>query len=413
MTKYFLITLTQDSQIQHFRPLGVYNISAVVFRAPHRTGPGNPAYGTDLHSDIGHLTENASLWTPDEGYNYFANLNMKSEDQLQDGRGRGGVVEATVRVRRPGQHQQRNDRITPSLSLAVKILGNRRMIKGFHQYSTIPLKMAVSIPHSLREKLLRNEVASTLSVKLVKSVELPMMAKTAGFDGILVDMEHSSFDLETTSQLCVAALYAGISPIVRVPSKDPFFVSRVLDGGALGVIVPHIRSVQDARDVVAAAKFQPIGTRSSTNGLPHYQFRTIPAKVSNPVTDEATMVIPMIETLEALELVDEIAAVDGVDSLLIGTNDLTAEMGIPGDYENPRLSDAYERTIAACNRRGKWVGVGGLHARMDLVEKFCQMGARWVMAATDGPLLIAGATKRASEMASLSARATAMGNGSS
>ncbi|WQF80373.1 Putative hpcH/HpaI aldolase/citrate lyase domain, pyruvate kinase-like domain superfamily [Colletotrichum destructivum] len=266
--------------------------------------------------------------------------------------------------------------------------------------------MSISIPHSLREKLLRNEVASTLSVKLVKSVELPMMAKTAGFDGILVDMEHSSFDLETTSQLCIAALYAGISPIVRAPSKDPFFVSRILDGGALGVIVPHIRSVQDARDVVSAAKFQPVGTRSSTNGLPHFQFRTIPAKVSNPVTNDATLVIPMIETLEALELVEEIAAVEGVDSLLIGTNDLTAEMGIPGDYENPRVTEAYQRTIDACNRHGKWVGVGGLHSRLDLVEKFCQMGARWVMAATDGPLLIAGATKRASEMASLSARAT-------
>ncbi|OLN87137.1 4-hydroxy-2-oxo-heptane-1,7-dioate aldolase 3 [Colletotrichum chlorophyti] len=259
--------------------------------------------------------------------------------------------------------------------------------------------MAVSIPHSLKEKLLRREVASTLSLKLVKSVELPMMAKTAGFDGILVDMEHLSFDLETTSQLCTAALYAGIAPI------------RILDGGALGVIVPHIRSVQDARDVVAAAKVQPIGTRSSTNELPHYQFCSIPAKISNPVTNEATLVIPMIETLEALELVDEIAALEGVDSLLIGTNDLTAEMGIPGDYENPRLTEAYERTIAACNKHGKWVGVGGLHSRLDLVEKFCKMGARWVMAATDGPLLIAGATKRATEMASFNARATGKKNG--
>ncbi|KAJ0274558.1 hypothetical protein COL940_009244 [Colletotrichum noveboracense] len=263
--------------------------------------------------------------------------------------------------------------------------------------------MAVSIPHSLKEKLLRNEVASTLSVKLVKSVELPMMAKTAGFDGILIDMEHSSFDLETTSQLCIAALYAGISPIVRAPSKDPFFVSRILDGGALGVIVPHIRSVQDARDVVAAAKFQPIGTRSSTNGLPHYQFRTIPAKVSNPVTNDATLVIPMIETLEALELVDEIAGVEGVDSLLIGTNDLTAEM----DSQRP-ISE--QLRLATSTENG---GVGGLHSRMDLVEKFCQMGARWVMAATDGPLLIAGATKRAAEMASLSVRATSATNGKS
>ncbi|KAF0635964.1 hypothetical protein FPSE5266_02355 [Fusarium pseudograminearum] len=258
-----------------------------------------------------------------------------------------------------------------------------------------------SIPHSMREKMLRDEVAYTMTIKLCKSIEIVGMAKTAGFDGLFLECEHSSMDLESTSQLCVAALYCGISPIVRVPSKDPCFVSRVLDGGALGVVVPHIRSVQDAQDVVNAAKFQPIGFRSSTNGLPQHSFRSIPAKQSNPITNEATLVIPMIETLEALELVDEIAALPGVDSLLIGTNDLTAEMGIPGDYENPRVTEAYARTIAACQKHGKWLGVGGLHARLDLVEKFCKMGARWVMAATDGPLLMGAASKRATEMSAL------------
>jgi 2-keto-3-deoxy-L-rhamnonate aldolase RhmA len=262
----------------------------------------------------------------------------------------------------------------------------------------------ITLHNSMREKLLRDEVAYTLSVKLVRSIELPMMAKTAGFDGILIDMEHSSFDMDTTGQLCMAALYAGIAPIVRVPSKDPFFISRVLDGGALGIIVPHIRSVQDAKDVVAAAKFQPQGHRSSTNGLPHFQFRSIPALKSNPIVNANTLVIPMVETLEAVECVEELAALDGVDSLLIGTNDMTAEMGIPGDYENPRLTEVYQKTIDACNKHGKFVGIGGLHARLDLVEKFCVMGARWVMAATDGPLLLGGATKRAAEMSELSQR---------
>ncbi|KAJ8111169.1 hypothetical protein OPT61_g6171 [Boeremia exigua] len=265
----------------------------------------------------------------------------------------------------------------------------------------------ITLNNSLREKMMNDEVAYTLSVKLVRSVELPMMAKTAGFDGILIDMEHSSFDLDTTSQICIAALYAGIAPIVRVPSKDPFFVSRVLDGGALGVIVPHIRTVQDAKDVVAAAKFQPQGHRSSTNNLPHFQYRSLAAKKSNPVVNANTLVIPMVETLEAVDCVEELAALDGVDSLLIGTNDMTAEMGIPGDYENPRLTEVYEKTIAACKKHGKWVGIGGLHSRLDLVEKFCAMGARWVMAATDGPLLLGGATRRAEEMDQLSSRVKA------
>lgn len=109
--------------------------------------------------------------------------------------------------------------------------------------------MAVTLTNTMREKMKRGEIASTLSIKMVRTIEIPMIAKTAGFDGILIDMEHSSFDLDTTSQLCIAALYAGITPIVRSPSKDPFYVSRISDGGALGVIVPHIKSVQDAKYV--------------------------------------------------------------------------------------------------------------------------------------------------------------------
>lgn len=172
----------------------------------------------------------------------------------------------------------------------------------------------------------------------------------------------------------------------------------------MGVIVPHIRSVQDAKDVVAAAKFQPLGHRSSTNNMPQFQYRHLAAKAMSPVCNRETLVIPMVETLKAVECVDELAAVEGVDSLLIGTNDMCAELGIPGQYESPQLLEVYEKTINACKKHGKWVGVGGLHSRLDLVEKFCNMGARWVMAATDGPLLLGGATKRASEMAQLNAR---------
>jgi 2-keto-3-deoxy-L-rhamnonate aldolase RhmA len=226
-----------------------------------------------------------------------------------------------------------------------------------------------------------------------------MLLKTAGFDSILIDMEHSTFDLDTTSQICISALYAGITPIVRSPTKEPFFVSRILDGGALGVIVPHIKTAQDARDVVAAAKFQPIGHRSATAGLPHLQFRPLPAKIASPALNDATMVIPMIETLEALEVLDEIASVPGVDSLLIGGNDLTAELGIPGQYDEPIFDDAIQRTIRACQKAGISCGLGGLHSRPDLLTKYCLLGANWILAGIDAGLLLAGATATANTMA--------------
>ncbi|KAF2162501.1 hypothetical protein M409DRAFT_69085 [Zasmidium cellare ATCC 36951] len=252
------------------------------------------------------------------------------------------------------------------------------------------------IPNTFLENVHGNGFASTLSVRLVRTNEIAMMAKTAGFDGLLIEMEHSTFDVDLTSQLCLAALYANIAPIVRVPSNTTAFISRVLDGGALGVIIPHIRSVAEAKKAVDAAKFYPLGTRSATSGTPQFQHRSVPN--ANHASNTGTVVIPMIETLEALELVDEIAALEGVDSLLIGTNDLCLETGLPHDFDHPRVTETYERTIAACKKHGKFVGIGGLNSRLDLIKKFREMGASWAMAGADNAFLMAAATSRAKEM---------------
>ncbi len=102
-----------------------------------------------------------------------------------------------------------------------------------------------------------------MTVRLVRGIEIARIAATAGFDTLYVDLEHSSFSLETTGQICMAALEAGIAPFVRVPANTPDYISRVLDGGALGIIAPHVGSAQEARAVVKAAKFPPLGERSN------------------------------------------------------------------------------------------------------------------------------------------------------
>jgi 2-keto-3-deoxy-L-rhamnonate aldolase RhmA len=113
------------------------------------------------------------------------------------------------------------------------------------------------------------------------------------------------------------------------------------------------------------------------------------------------MVIVMMEAAEALERVEEIAAVDGVDMMLVGTNDLTAEWGVPGQYDDPRVAGAYQRTIEACRKHGKHVGIGGLASRPDLVEQFVRMGARFVSTGTDLSFLLGACTARAKAVASL------------
>ena len=260
----------------------------------------------------------------------------------------------------------------------------------------MPVKISEILRNNVKDMLARNEVVASMTVRLVRSVEIARIAKTAGFDTLYVDIEHSSFSLETTSQICIAALEAGIAPFVRVPSIAE--IQRVLDGGALGVIVPHVGSAADARAAVKAAKFPPLGDRSAAGPLPHLHYRSFPAAEANAALDAATMVIVQFESAEALAKADEIVAVEGVDMVLIGTNDLLADWGIPGEYEHPRVREAYEKTIAACRRHGKHVGVGGLATRPKLAAEFVRMGARYVSTGTDLGFLLAACGAKAKEV---------------
>jgi len=159
-----------------------------------------------------------------------------------------------------------------------------------------------------------------------------------------------------------------------------------------------VRNAFEARDYVRAAKFPPRGERSNAGALPHLQYRSFPPPEANAALDAATMVVVQFESDEALIMADEIAAVDGVDMALIGTNDLLADWGIPGEYDHPRVREAYEITIAACRRHGKHVGVGGFATRPELVAQFVRMGARYVSTGTDLGFLIAACAAKAKEV---------------
>jgi 2-keto-3-deoxy-L-rhamnonate aldolase RhmA len=252
--------------------------------------------------------------------------------------------------------------------------------------------------NNVKEKLNRDEVVASMTVRLVRGIEIARIAATAGFDTLYVDIEHSSISLDTTSQICIAALEAGIAPLVRVPANTPDYISRVLDGGALGVIAPHIRSAAEAREVVKAAKFPPLGERSAAGALPHLHYRSFPVAEAYAALNEATMVIVQFESAASLERMDEIVAVDGVDMVLVGANDLLQDLGIPGEYEHPRLRDAYARIIAACRKHGKHTGVGGLSTRPKLAAEFVRMGARYVSTGTDLQFLLAACTERAKDV---------------
>jgi 4-hydroxy-2-oxoheptanedioate aldolase len=252
--------------------------------------------------------------------------------------------------------------------------------------------------NNVKEKLARDEVVASMTVRLVRSSEIARIARTAGFDTFYVDMQHSSFSLESCGDICMAGLQVGIAPFVRVPANTPDHISRVLDAGALGVIAPHIDRAQEAREVVRAAKFPPLGERSNAGALAHLHYRSFSTAEAYRVLNDATMIIVQVESAAALANVEEIVAVDGVDLVLIGLNDLLADWGIAGEYDDPRVCAAYARTITACRKRDKHCGVGGLATRPDLAAELVRMGARYVSTGTDLAFLLGACTLRAKQV---------------
>ncbi|MEL0111525.1 MAG: aldolase/citrate lyase family protein [Rickettsiales bacterium] len=261
--------------------------------------------------------------------------------------------------------------------------------------------MSDPLRSTVKDKLASGGVVSSMTVRLVPSVEIVSVIKTAGFDSFYIDLEHSPLSIETTNQIATTAIAAGIDCIARVPANTPEYISRVLDGGCMGVIAPGVTSAEEARRVVDAAKYPPTGRRGVSGALPQVGFRSMPQPELYAAINAVTTVIVMFESAVALEAADEIAGADGVDMVMIGTNDLLADLGLPGQFDHDAVRGAYARTIEACAKHGKHVGVGGLASRPDLVAQFVKMGARYVSTGTDLNFLLAAATEKAKAVAKL------------
>lgn len=256
---------------------------------------------------------------------------------------------------------------------------------------------------ALRDALRGEALVLCLALLNSRTPEVPAVAAACGYDAVYVDLEHTSTSLETAQLLCVSAIGSGISGLVRVPSHDHSLIARVLDGGAVGIIVPHVNSKEEAEAVVHAARFPPIGHRSISgpNAVSGYEPQTAQQLVDS--LERRTVVAVMIETPEAVEVSDSIASVDGVDMLLLGPSDLTAEMGIHGQYENAHFHHAVESVAAACRSHGVALGIAGIKS-LDLLNRFVGLGLRFISAGTDVGMMTEAATSRANALRGLEGR---------
>jgi len=243
----------------------------------------------------------------------------------------------------------------------------------------------------MKQKLAAGGLVLVMNLRLARTVDIAMVAKAGGYDAIYVDMEHSPYSIDTTATICAAAIGIGITPLVRVPSHDAHWSSRVLDGGAQGVIVPHVNNRAEAEAVVRHCRFPPLGRRSVMGLGPALGYRAIPLGEINERLNAETALIVMLETGEGIDNAAVVAAVPGIDVLLIGSGDLTTDYGIPGQVDHPRLREAYERVAEACHSHGKVLGVGGIRHNVALQGELIRLGARFVIAGTDVIYVLAGA----------------------
>ena len=255
----------------------------------------------------------------------------------------------------------------------------------------------VTIVNQARARLEAGEISVGLGIRLARTSDIATMMKTAGMDWLFIDLEHGPLTLDQTAQISVAALSAGIAPLVRVPKGEMAMATRALDGGALGIVMPSCESAEEAREIVDRLHYPPEGHRSVVGGLPQIGFGSAPMGDIAKAMNDAMLVIVMLETPNAIANADEIAAVEGIDVVMIGTNDLSAASGIPGEVGHNRIVANYETVAAACKKYGKWMGMGGVPSP-ELQEKYISIGVRFVLAGQDMSVLIAGASSIANRV---------------
>lgn len=242
-----------------------------------------------------------------------------------------------------------------------------------------------------KERMRAGDVALGITVRLTRSPDIARIARETGHDFIYIDAQHSIFNLETIAAMALEALACDVAPVVRVRGVDDPDVSLLLDNGVTGIVFPNVATAEQARRAVAAAKFPPVGQRTVTGTYAHFGYRSVPLTAAVPMFNDATLVVVMIESPEGLANVEEIAAVDGVDVVLIGTNDMLFAMGKPGQFDDEEIVAAIDRTIAAADANGKFSGCGGnrnVEGQLAVIRK----GVRFMTTQTDVGFMFSGAT---------------------
>lgn len=261
-----------------------------------------------------------------------------------------------------------------------------------------------TIDNPIKVRLAAGDLALGMGVRLARSIDIAVLMASAGFDFLFIDREHGLIGEDLAGQISLAAAAAGIAPVVRVPGFEHHHASRALDAGALGVVFPHVDDGPTATRLASYCRYPPLGTRSIVGNLPQLRFRPVAIAEATAAVNAAIQVVVMVETGHAVENAAAIAAAPGVDVVLVGTNDLSIDLGVPGQLDHPRVLDALERVLDACRRAGVTPGLGGVYEPAQM-RRAIDLGFRWIITGSDLGLLLGAATAQAEAVRGLLASA--------
>jgi 2-keto-3-deoxy-L-rhamnonate aldolase RhmA len=240
--------------------------------------------------------------------------------------------------------------------------------------------------NTTREKLAQGGTALGCGLQAYRSTEIPRTFAAAGFDYVFIDLEHSGFDLETAQDMIRSSNDAGITPIVRVGELLYSLVSRLLDSGAQGIILPRVEDPAILREALSWMRFPPVGKRGYgvNPTMLRYEARSFPEIIEHQ--NKNTLAVVQFETITAIERADELLSLPGCDVAMVGPADLSIALGIPGQMDNPLLVSTVDALIQKCNQHGV---VPGIQTRSLAMSKFwAERGMRFIGTAAEHALLL-------------------------
>jgi 4-hydroxy-2-oxoheptanedioate aldolase len=227
----------------------------------------------------------------------------------------------------------------------------------------------------MKEKLRAGEPVFGVSV-MIPSPQIVEMIGAAGFDWVLLDCEHGTLTIESVELMAMAAEASGITAIARPATRSPEHILQVLDRGVMGVQVPHVNTAADAREVIAAVKYHPLGRRglaAGTRSAVYDSHGTLADYVA--AANDATLIAIQLEERTAIDNIDELLKVDGIDVYFVGPSDLSQSMGYPGNPKAPpvaaAISGSFRKMVAAGRTPGTPAGA-------ENVREVLNQGVRYI-----------------------------------